>query len=85
MVAPCSRYIRAATTRGRTRYIVHTVPPRTLEAEVFGLCRRMKKHLGLRKGVMYCRCREQCESLAAELKCAYTPAPSTTRNDSSYG
>jgi superfamily II DNA helicase RecQ len=43
----------------------------TLEEGAIQLCRWIKKHLGLRKGVVYSRSRTQCEGLAKELECAY--------------
>ena len=71
MAAQLSRYIRAATTRIRTRYIVHEIKRGTLVDEAIGICRRIKKSLGCRKGVIYSRSRVQCEELARELSCAY--------------
>ena len=71
MAAQMARYIRAVTTRVQTRYIVERCKPGTLEENAIQLCKRMRKHLGLRKGVVYSRSRSQCESLAKELDCAY--------------
>jgi superfamily II DNA helicase RecQ len=71
MAAQMARYIRAVTTRTKTRYIVEVCKPGKLEEKTLELCRRMKKHLGLRKGVVYSRSRDQCERLARGLKCAY--------------
>jgi superfamily II DNA helicase RecQ len=71
MAAQMARYIRAVTTRTKTRYIVEVCKPGKLEEKTLELCRRMKKHLGFRKGVVYSRSRDQCERLARELKCAY--------------
>jgi superfamily II DNA helicase RecQ len=71
MAAQMARYIRAVTTRTKTRYIVDVCKPGKLEEEVLELCKRMKKHLGLRKGVVYSRSRDQCERLARELRCAH--------------
>jgi superfamily II DNA or RNA helicase len=71
MAAQMAQYIRAVTTRVKTRYIVERCKPGTLEEGAIQLCRRMKKHLGLRKGVVYSRSRTQCEGLAKELECAY--------------
>lgn len=71
MAAQMARYIRAVTTRTKTRYMVEACKPGKLEGKTLELCRRMKKHLGLRKGVVYSRSRDQCERLARELKCAY--------------
>ena len=67
MAAQLSRYIRAATTRVRTRYVVYEVKQGRLLDEAIALCQRMKKHLGLRKGVVYSRSRQQYEELAEEL------------------
>jgi superfamily II DNA helicase RecQ len=71
MAAQMAQYIRAVTTRVKTRYMVERCKPGTLEEGAIQLCRRMKKHLGLRKGVVYSRSRDQCEGLAKELDCAY--------------
>jgi superfamily II DNA helicase RecQ len=71
MAAQMARYIRAVTTRTKTRYIVEVCKPGKLDEKTLELCKRMKKHLGLRKGVVYSRSRDQCEQLARELKCAY--------------
>lgn len=71
MAAQMARYIRAETTRKKTRYIVNTCKPGELEEIVSELCKRAKKHLGLQKGVVYSRSRAQCERLAKELRCAY--------------
>lgn len=66
-----ARYIRAVTTRVRTRYVVHECKAGAVEEEAVALCRRMQKHLGFRKGVVYSRSRTQCERIAGELECAY--------------
>ncbi|KAK5162702.1 uncharacterized protein LTR77_011237 [Saxophila tyrrhenica] len=71
MAAHMARYIRMVTTRPRTRYTVDMCaagkgPERTRE-----VCRRMTKHLGGRRGVVYSRSRQGCERLAEELECAY--------------
>lgn len=71
MAAQMARYIRASTTRPKTRYIVEACKRGKVEERVLGICRRMERHLGLRKGVVYSRSRDQCELLARELKCAY--------------
>lgn len=71
MAAQMARYIRAVTTRVKTRYIVEVCQPGKLEEKALELCERMKRHLGLRKGVVYSRSRDQCEQLAKELRCAY--------------
>jgi superfamily II DNA helicase RecQ len=71
MAAETAKYIRAVTTRVRTRYIVHECKAGAVEEEAMALCRRMQKHLGFWKGVVYSRSRAQCERIAGELKCAY--------------
>ena len=71
MAAQMARYIRAVTTRVRTRYIVHTCKAGAVEDEAIAVCRRMQQHLGWRKGVVYSRSRDQCESVARELKSAH--------------
>jgi superfamily II DNA helicase RecQ len=67
MAAQMVRYTRAGTTRVKTRYMVERCKPGTLEEGAIQLCRRVKKHLGMRKGVVYSRSRTQCEDLAKEL------------------
>jgi hypothetical protein len=67
MAAQMARYTRAGTTRVKTRYMVERCKPGTLEEGAIQLCRRVKKHLGMRKGVVYSRSRTQCEDLAKEL------------------
>jgi hypothetical protein len=52
------RYIRAVTTRTKTRYIIEVYKLGKLEEKMLELYRRMKKHLGLRKGVVYSRSRD---------------------------
>jgi superfamily II DNA helicase RecQ len=71
MAAEMAKYIRSRTTRARTRYIVQTCTAGTVEDEAVALCRRMQKHLGWKKGVVYNRSRVQCERVAQELGCAY--------------
>jgi superfamily II DNA helicase RecQ len=66
-----ARYIRAITTRTKTRYIIEVYKPGKLEEKTLELYRRMKKHLGLRKGMVYSRSRDQYERLARALECAY--------------
>jgi superfamily II DNA or RNA helicase len=66
-----TRYIRAATTRERTRYVVEICKRGKLEETTVGVCRRMQKHVGHRKGVVYCRSIDQCKEMAKELGCAY--------------
>ncbi|KAK3617520.1 hypothetical protein LTR56_024514 [Elasticomyces elasticus] len=71
MAAQMTRYIRMATTRVRTRYLVDVCSAGNRLEQTIELCRRTKAHLGRRKGVVYCRSRNQCEQLAQELECAY--------------
>jgi len=71
MAAQMARYIRAVTTRVRTRYIVDVCKRGKVEDTAVKLCKRMTKHLGQKKGVVYSRSRDQCEDLARELGCAY--------------
>jgi superfamily II DNA helicase RecQ len=66
-----ARYIRASTIRIKTRYIVQRCKPGKLEEQALELYERTKKHLGLQKGVVYSRSRDQYEQLVGELKCAY--------------
>jgi hypothetical protein len=57
MATQMAQYIQAVTTRVKTRYIVEQCKPGTLKEGAIQLCRRIKKHLGLRKGVVYSRSR----------------------------
>jgi len=82
MAASMARYIRAVTTRTKTRYIVEACKPGKLEEKVLELCKRMKKHLGLRKGVVYSRSRDQCERLARMLRCAHYHAGAADNEES---
>jgi superfamily II DNA helicase RecQ len=82
MAASMARYIRAVTTRTKTRYIVEVCKPGKLEEKVLELCKRMKKHLGLRKGVVYSRSRDQCERLARMLRCAHYHAGAADNEES---
>jgi superfamily II DNA helicase RecQ len=71
MAAQIAQYIQAVTTRVKTRYMVEQCKLSTLEEGAIQLCRQMKKHLRLQKGVVYSRSRDQCEGLAKELECTY--------------
>jgi superfamily II DNA helicase RecQ len=71
IAAQIAQYIRVVTTRVKTRYIVEQYKPGTLEEGAIQLYRQIKKHLGLRKGVVYSRSRTQYEGLAKELEYAY--------------
>jgi superfamily II DNA helicase RecQ len=66
-----AQYIQAVTTRVKTRYMVERCKLGMLKEGAIQLCRRIKKHLGLRKGVVYSLSRDQCEGLAKELEYAY--------------
>ena len=66
-----TRYIRATTTRPRTRYIVDLCKRGKLEETTLGVCSRMQKHIGRQKGVVYCRSIDQCKDMAKELGCSY--------------
>jgi hypothetical protein len=57
MAAQIAQYIRAATTCTKIRYIVDICKPGKLEEQVSELCLRVKKYLGLQKGVIYSRSR----------------------------
>jgi len=57
IAAQMAQYIWAVTTRVKMRYIIEQYKPGTLEEGAIQLCRQMKKHLGLRKGVVYSRSR----------------------------
>jgi superfamily II DNA helicase RecQ len=66
-----TRYIRASTIRIKTRYIIQRYKPGKLEEQALELYERTKRHLGLQKGVVYSRSRDQYKQLARELKYAY--------------
>lgn len=65
------RYIRADTIRLRTRYMVEECKPGKLERRVIEICHSWIEASPTSKGVVYCRSRTQCETLADELGCAY--------------
>lgn len=71
MAAQMAQYIRAVTTRIRTRYTVDICPAGSLWERAIEVCRRTKGHLRRRRGVVYSRSRKQCEDLSEELGCAY--------------
>lgn len=81
IVAQMARYIRAVTTRTKTRYIVDICKPGKLEDRVLELYRRMKRHIGLQRGVIYSRSRVQCERLAKEMSCAYYHAGAVDKEE----
>ncbi len=81
MAAAMARYIRAVTTRVRTRYTVRQCKPGEVQEEALRLCRRMQKHLGFRKGVVYSRSRTQCENFAAELESAHYHAGAVDKEE----
>ncbi|CAC9892702.1 unnamed protein product [Aureobasidium pullulans] len=76
-----TRYIRATTTRLRTRYVVETCRRGELEETTIGTCKRMQKHIGRNKGVIYCRSIDQCKDMAKELGCAYYHGGSIDNED----
>ena len=68
---------RRSTERWREESVVHgpvmlgrAGGAGALQGEAIGLCRRIQKHLGSRKGVVYSRSRARCEGLASEIRCA---------------
>lgn len=76
-----TRYIRAVTTRLRTRYVVERCRRGELEETTIGTCKRMQKHIGRNKGVIYCRSIDQCKDVAKELGCAYYHGGSIDNED----
>jgi superfamily II DNA/RNA helicase len=75
------RYIRADTTRLRTRYMVEECKPGKLERRVMEICHSWTRASPNSKGVVYCRSRAQCETLADELGCAYYHAEADGREE----
>jgi superfamily II DNA or RNA helicase len=75
------RYIRADTSRLRTRYMVEECKPGKLERRVMEICHRWIEASPTSKGVGYCRSRTQCETLAGELGCAYYHAEADGREE----
>jgi superfamily II DNA or RNA helicase len=67
MAMEMCRYIRADTTRLRTRYMVEECKAGALESRAVDICRSWAQAHPSAKGVVYCRGRKQCERLAAEL------------------
>ncbi len=55
IAAEMARYIRGIINRAHTRYIVQTCKPGALNDEAVAIGRRMQKHLGWKKGVVYSR------------------------------
>ncbi|CAD0053649.1 unnamed protein product, partial [Aureobasidium pullulans] len=67
--------------RLRTRYVVETCRRGELEETTIGTCKRMQKHIGRNKGVIYCRSIDQCKDMAKELGCAYYHGGSIDNED----
>lgn len=65
------RYIRADTTRLRTRYLVEECKLGKLEERAIEICASWKGAHRSSKGVVYCRSKAQCETLADQLGCVY--------------
>lgn len=80
------RYIRADTTRERTRYMVEECKPGKLERRAIEICHSWVEANRVEasrrsKGVVYCRSRAECETLADELGCAYYHAEANGREE----
>ena len=80
------RYIRADTTRERTRYMVEECKPGKLERRAIEICHSWVEANRVEasrrsKGVVYCRSRAECETLADELGCAYYHAEADGREE----
>lgn len=68
MLLRSATYVRASTVRPNIRYTVSTCGKGQLEETAVATCRRQR--LG-QKGVVYCRSKAQCETIAAALECAH--------------
>jgi superfamily II DNA helicase RecQ len=75
MLVENATYVRASTTRANVRYTVSTCRGRLVETAV-AMCRRRDLQ---RKGVVYCRSKAQCETIAEELGCSYYHAATADR------
>lgn len=69
MAAQFARYVRCSTVRHRTRYMVEQVSHGAMQARVEDLGRRMHEQLRLKgkRGIIFCKSRDQCEGLANAL------------------
>jgi superfamily II DNA helicase RecQ len=74
-----ARIIRAPTIRPQHRYQVQRCRGGELLAQAISICQRRAKHLRQLKGVVYCRSKAQCETLAQELHCGYYHADRVNR------
>ncbi|KAJ9633673.1 hypothetical protein H2199_009285 [Coniosporium tulheliwenetii] len=66
MLVRCATYIRASTVRPNIRYVVSWCQRGSATEMAVAMCRRQARWLGDggRKGVIYCRSKEQCEDVA---------------------
>lgn len=69
MLVRGARYIRASTVRPNIRYLVQSCPGGKLLDTAVQICQRRRETLAGNKAVVYCRSREQCESVATALAC----------------
>ncbi|KAK5111071.1 hypothetical protein LTR85_012290 [Meristemomyces frigidus] len=71
MLVRGARYIRASTVRPNIRYLVQRCPAGKLRETAVQLCQTRRDLAEGHKAVVYCRSRDQCESMAEALGCGY--------------
>ncbi|KAI3317262.1 hypothetical protein HD806DRAFT_492673 [Xylariaceae sp. AK1471] len=74
MIAEDAEMVRAATVKRNIRYTVTTVKPGrgAVEDEAVRTARVLERGMrGIQKGVVYCRSKKACETLAAKLGCDF--------------
>ena len=76
MLVRSATYIRASTVRANIRYTVSPCRTGRLVEAAVAMCRRRALE---RKGVVYCRSKAQCETIAEELGCSYYHAGTLDR------
>jgi superfamily II DNA or RNA helicase len=76
MLVENATYVRAGTVRANIRYAVATCRAGRLVETAVAMCRRRDLR---RKGVVYCRSKAQCETVAEELGCSYYHAATPDR------
>lgn len=77
------RYIRADTTRVKTRYMVEWYKPGTLVESAIGVCSRVVERLqhNGEKGIVYCRSKALCEHFTRELGLGYYHADADGKDE----
>jgi superfamily II DNA/RNA helicase len=68
MLVRNATYVRASTVRPNIRYTVSPCPRGQLVPAALAVCRRQQPE---QRGVVYCRSKAQCETIAGELGCSF--------------